>query len=443
MASKDVPLCLKSELDHFSKSPIQTAMESSKYHSYLPVNNNLKSDTITWEIAATPDEAIDLAHSQLLLSVCVRKLDDTNPAAQAPFGVVNLVSRSIFSGHELSLNGEAVSSMPSLSHVAAYIEYLLNYSSAGQSQLVDSGWILDEAGALDNVSVTAPAANPGYNINSHMLKRREWLTTGANLHLTCKVPSDLANQSLLIPPKVDMKLVLTRSKDKFVLLSDEANLGYKIVIQAASLKLRKVKLDPEFLIAHELMLQKRNAMIHFTESNITEITIPSGSSFFSRDDIMRGYIPKTLVMGFVDSQALSGDHKKNPYNFQHCFVSQIGTFVNGDAIPSKPLQLQPTLGVYRDAYNSLLETSGRLFKDTSLCFKSEDWPIGFGLFAFSLEPDHLDGSCMNAHRKGVLGITINFSTPTTQTYSLILYTNRNSLIEIDAHRNVFVPYKRM
>lgn len=65
------PLCLRSELDHFSVPPTETAIESAKYVSYSPFGNNLTSSSATWEIASTPDEAVDLAHSSLSFDVCV------------------------------------------------------------------------------------------------------------------------------------------------------------------------------------------------------------------------------------------------------------------------------------------------------------------------------------------------------------------------------------
>lgn len=55
------PLCLKSELDHFSVSPPQTAIESAKYVTYSLVGDNLKTTPGTWEVPSTPDEVTDLA----------------------------------------------------------------------------------------------------------------------------------------------------------------------------------------------------------------------------------------------------------------------------------------------------------------------------------------------------------------------------------------------
>ena len=311
----EIPVCLKSELDHFSTIPIQTAMEHAKYITYLPINNNLTSDTISFEVSGSPEEAIDLYHSELLLDVQILKTDNTYPLVDALYGPVNNFARSLFSGHELSLNEEVVSSVPNMSHMGAYIETLLNYGHSAQNGLLDVGWVLDKADTLDNVEVAVPQANPAYNLNTGMLKRREQLAAGTIWRMYTKVPSDLAHQTLLIPPKVGLKLTLTRAKDTFALLSSENPFQYKTRIEAASLRIRKVKLDSEFLLAHEAMIMRRNALIPYIESTVNEFGIANGSSTWNRQDVFRGLVPKKMILGLVDSSAVIGDLKKNPYNF--------------------------------------------------------------------------------------------------------------------------------
>lgn len=61
-------------------------------------------------------------------------------------------------------------------------------------------------------------------------------------------------------------------------MTEAADTDFKIVITDAQMKLRKLKLDPEFLLAHEIMLEKKNALIPFIESNLMEMTIPQDSS---------------------------------------------------------------------------------------------------------------------------------------------------------------------
>ena len=80
------------------------------------------------------------------------------------------------------------------------------------------------------------------------------MVAGAIWRMHTRIPSELCNQQLLIPPKVDIRLVLTRSKDRFSPLSSQAANTFKVIITDAQLRVRKVKLDSEFRLAHGSVL---------------------------------------------------------------------------------------------------------------------------------------------------------------------------------------------
>ena len=171
---------------------------------------------------------------------------------------------------------------------------------------------MDTAAAFDNVLLEAPAAMASYVLNDGMKTRRENLVGGARWNLYCKVPSDLSHQQLPIPPKIDLKLVLTRSMDAYALLSSENPLTHKIVITAAVLRVKKVKLDTEFLLAHEMMLQEQNIAMNYTETNVLEFGVPQSLTFWSRQDVFRGVVPKKIILGLVESKELIGNPGANP-----------------------------------------------------------------------------------------------------------------------------------
>lgn len=109
------------------------------------------------------------------------------------------------------------------------------------------------------------------------------------------------------------------------------------------------------------------------------MTIPHGSSHWSRDDAYRGVIPKKIVVRFVDSRAVAGHFKHNPYEIEHLNVAQIVKYANAEPVPSKPLLVAPAPGSFRDGYLSLLEATRILFKNGSQSFQSFDWPLEYSL----------------------------------------------------------------
>ncbi len=223
-------ICLKSELDHVSLRSIQTAIESSRVLTYQPTNNNISSQTITFEITSTTEDAIDLFHSELLLDVCVVNSNGTiPPVTAANFGPINTFARSLFCGHQHLLNNEVLASIPTMSHLASYVENLLTFGASAQTSLQDGGWKLDDPVAFDNALLVEPEADATYTDNDGMILRSENLLLGSTWRLFRKLPTDLANQPFLIPPRVDLKLILNRSKDRFVLVSADAAASFMTV----------------------------------------------------------------------------------------------------------------------------------------------------------------------------------------------------------------------
>lgn len=82
-----------------------------------------------------PEEAIDLAHSEILLDVTVTQADGGATVPNSLFGLVNMFARSLFKGHELLFNNEVVSKVPFMSHLSFYIQMLLNYGANAQKSL--------------------------------------------------------------------------------------------------------------------------------------------------------------------------------------------------------------------------------------------------------------------------------------------------------------------
>ena len=41
----------------------------------------------------------------------------------------------------------------------------------------------------------------------------------------------------------------------------------------------------------------------------------------------------------MDNDSYNGNYKKNPFNFQHYNLTQIGISANGEEVPFKPLKL--------------------------------------------------------------------------------------------------------
>ena len=49
------------------------------------------------------------------------------------------------------------------------------------------------------------------------------------------------------------------------------------------------------------------------------------------------YLPRTVIVAFVDSSSLVGSLKKNPFNFHHFDLKSLSVLVNGVSTPGAPI----------------------------------------------------------------------------------------------------------
>ena len=86
--------------------------------------------------------------------------------------------------------------------------------------------------------------------------------------------------------------------------------------------------------------------------------VPTGNMNYVQDNMFLGQMPKRLVIGYVDSNALNGIITKNLFNFKHYILA---LNVDGKQIPSKPLQPDFSNDGYTRSYMGLYTGTGKMF----------------------------------------------------------------------------------
>ena len=72
----------------------------------------------------------------------------------------------------------------------------------------------------------------------------------------------------------------------------------------------------------------------------------------SESNLFQGDAPSQLIIGFVSSEAFSGNYKKSPFNFQPFDCNFLALYVDGQSYPAKPLQPNFTEENYVEAYRT-------------------------------------------------------------------------------------------
>ena len=156
--------------------------------------------------------------------------------------------------------------------------------------------------------------------------------------------------------------------------------------------------------------------------------IASGQYSFSADDVFQGLVPNKLVVGMVSSASFNGNYGTNPFHFKHYDCSFVGFYVDGQTIPSQPLQPNFAADQYVDCYRTL-----SLFRN-DINVTIEDYKNGYCLYALDIDPYQ----SFNTKKRGHCRLELKFATALPESVTLLMYATFPETLSIDKARAVFV-----
>ena len=428
--------CTKTELDLFSVPPTQVSLEKGHWIDHQPVSSVSENGPITF-LAPGTEDYVDMSKTILVARAKVTKADGGDIDDDTKVGPVNNFLHSLFKQVDVFLKGKLVTQATGTYPYRAYLGTLLNYGpSAKQSQLTAALFYKDTAGQMDNADPTHASPNRG-------LKTRNKFIMGSKIvDMAGPIFCDVFFGERYLLSYVDLKVVMNRTSDEFVLMSSVDGAAFRVKLIDAYLKVRKVKVNPSISLAHEVALKKGPAIYPVRRVDCKSFIIPSGNPSLQKDNLFNGLVPKSFVFGLVESASFNGAYKKNPFNFQHFNISSLGISINGESVPFKPINL--SFGAnprFIEAFLSQFSGTGKMYYDTGNGITREDFPNGFALFGADFTPDMCSASeHFNTVQKGNLAIDLQFSTPPTHAVSLVCYGEFENIIQIDGERNVVYDY---
>ena len=434
---KDSIACAKSELDLFLIPPTQTAIEKGYFIEFHPLSNIRDGQPLEFNISGNGEDYMDLSSSYLHVKVKIIKSDGNNLLDNEPVAPVNLFLQALFSQVDVSLNERVISSSNNTYPIRAYIETLLNYGEDAKKSLLSCECFYKD----ENLDVADPLLTD--KGNSGLKKRYDLTSKSKVLDMIGPLHCDIFQQNRLLLNMVDLKVKLTRSKPSFCLMAKPPTQAgqkipeYKVILEHASLFIRKVKVSPGVLLGHAKALEKNSVKYPIDRVICKTYSISTGSFSFMQDNVFLGPMPKRIVIGLLENAALNGDYKLNPFLFHHHNVSFLSVYVDGQPIPSKPLELDFSNQNYIRAYHRLFSSFNR---DTGIYLSREDFASGHTLYAFDLSPDMCDGPHLNLQHQGNLRVEIKFSKALQSTISVFIYAEFENIIEITKSRHVLCDF---
>ena len=235
--------CVKSELDLFGVPLTQTSVEEGRWVEYGPITAVKDSDdTIEFKIAETDSEYIDLKNSFIRVKAKIVDADGEILGVTADVAPVNFWLHALFSQIDMTLKDTLVTTSNNTYPYKAYIETLLSFGTESkQSQLTASMWYKD----TNNFSLDQH--NEGY------VKRKELDRYDGK---TAPGPAPGPRYILNHTP---IKLHLTRSKDKFAIVSPTDNTVFRVKLDSVKMMIRKVQVNSIIQAAHAKALEMGTA----------------------------------------------------------------------------------------------------------------------------------------------------------------------------------------
>lgn len=420
--------CVKSELDLFALPSTQTSIESGQWVHYKPISSLSDDGPIEFQVPGTGDDYIDLSHTLISIKAKITQTDGGEAVDVAP---VNNWLHSLFSQLDVYLNQKLVSPPNNTYAYRAYIENLLNYGPAAkQSHLTCGLWYEDTPGKMESTDDT----NEGF-------RKRKNLAIN-EIEMIGHLHSDIFNQEKFLINGVTLGVKLVRSREAFNLMATKADAKFKVTINDASLIIRRARINPTVLLAHEKVLASTTAKYPITRAEVKVLTIPCDVQGKTLDNIFLGQVPKRCIVGFVNNSAFNGNLTSNPFNFDNFKISSFSLYVDGQQVPTKTLQPSFNNNVYTTTYQTLFSGTGIHFLNEGNSISIENYARGNCLMAFDLTPDLSANSSShwNLIRHGSVRLEVRFETALTKTINCLVYAEFDNVIEVNKNRDVNVDY---
>jgi hypothetical protein len=354
----------------------------------------------------------------------------SNGALVAP---INSILQSIFESVDVYISNQAITKTDKHHAYNNYIQTVCNYGVEPLNTYFKlCGWVKDTASQMDDTSVDS---NKGLKTRRAMFHGGT-SPTGEYIGKLC---SPLFFQEKVLPTQVSMKIVLKKADDSFTLMHENGNFALKI--KEAVLMVQKVAVVPNLRESYIKLLEDDHSIPYFLRTpSINYYTIEQGTSQFMRDDLFLGKLPRRIIIGMVETEAYHGKRDKNPFNFQHFNLAEIGLYKDGMSYPRPLLRMDFENDIYAEAYHNFLTSLNAAYGRNAPTITMNDYKNGFTLFSYDMSPDQFGsmnpGSMLSSNSN--IRLEMKFKTALPKNITLLVYNEMDHLMEINRDRRVTI-----
>ena len=339
---------------------------------------------------------------------------------------VNLLPQSLFKQIEVSVNNTQIADLSTPTYAfKSYIETVLTYpKDAKETTLLLEHFHKDQL-AQENVFTI---------IGSPSFAKRNTRAKKGKIYFSILLHIDFFHSTKLLLPGCEIKLKFIRNSDTFSLLGD--TLQAKIKFHELKLMIRRVTVEPTIASKIEDAINKTPAIYPITQSKIKTFLIPKDVRQERISNIFRGVLPRSIIVGFVTTDAANGAINANPFKFEHFKLNHFQMYINGDPLLTEAFQPDfANLKFFRE-YRWFMDNLGWAHDKESNGVTMEEFKTNTFFLPFDLSPDLSNGATLSQLKEGSLDVLVSFNENLAQNVQMIVFATFNELLLIDKDRNV-------
>ena len=364
------------ELAVFETAPTNTSVTERHFLNFHPVSSiTPTTNVIHFLVKGHSLKYIDLQCSKLYVRCKIRDMDGGVPDPDIVFPINHLL-QSMWDQVEVFLGGKLVSSGSSNNHYKSMIKTLLYkcQSEGMKKRLYSELFYEDTEGAHDSLNDTP--------MNKGSYYQKKLIQNGQTFELEGMLNEDASHLEKYVINGVDVDLKLDPLRSSFVLMSDNPQKEYRIVIEEAILKCCTMDVGSGIISAHSKTLQEGGmAQYFFNQSQINNFTIAQRQRNFP-ETVFQGKIPQKIVVAFVSSQRYNGSYSLNPFKFNHYNAYTMSVLINDVSMPHRPLEMNFQKGQFTSALCNVLRGHPNVIIDANY------FDNGYSLFVFDVNSSH-------------------------------------------------------
>jgi hypothetical protein len=228
---------------------------------------------------------------------------------------------------------------------------------------------------------------------------REKLLNGGQFSGILTPRTALFQQECFISNFLDLKIILNRNTNPRFYLRHTGTVNtsdpFHVELTSVVLRVRKPLISDVYNDHIESMLSKGfNLRYLLRDVRVVTKSFGNAGNEITEENLCHNLLPYNLVVGFVDTNAFSGDYTLSPFKFTNLSnqITEVGLFVNGQPFPTPPIKMNFASKDTIEAYHYLHEAiQSNTECDLPLLITKKDFDEGkLTLFAFNMAPDQRD-----------------------------------------------------